>query len=238
MNINKIIENITQLWQFTRYNFKIIFANKFGYFLFAAIVFFLIVTGAVLYNDATLDDAGMYNLLMFPALLLIFYPTVFGIQNDKESRMLENLFGIPNYRYKVWLVRLGMIFLMVFLILCALGWMTEILIIKIPILEMTFQLMFPVLFIGCLSFMFSTWVKNGNATAVIMIVIGLFFWILFQLLEESKWYIFLNPFHSPRSVSQTVWVNIVFLNRIYLSIGSFVAVLFGLLNLQKREKFV
>ncbi len=238
MTLKKILESLGQLRQFTRYNFKIIFANKFGYFLFAAVVFFLIVTGIVLYNNAILDDAGMYYLLLFPAVLLIFYPTVFGIQNDKESRMLENLFGIPNYRYKVWLVRLVMIFFMVFLIIYGLGWMTELLIVKIPILEMSVQLMFPVLFLGCLAFMFSTWIKNGNATAVIMILIGLGFWMFIELLEESKWYLFLNPFQSPRSVSQTVWVNIVFLNRLYLSIGAVVTVLFGLMNLQKREKFV
>jgi lysylphosphatidylglycerol synthetase-like protein (DUF2156 family) len=236
MSKNSLLTNIGQYLKFIQYNFKIVFGNKFGYFLFAAIVFFGIVTGIVLYNDASIEEYNMYYLLIFPALLLIFYPTVFGLQNDRDSRMLETLFGIPNYRYKIYLTRLVLILVMVFIILYGLSWLTDLMIIQISNWEMTWQLMFPVLFMGSLAFLLSTQVKHGNAAAVIMIIIGLFFWILAEPLEESKWNIFLNPFRSPRSVSQTVWMNIILMNRIYLIIGSVIAVLWGLTNLQNREK--
>ena len=68
------------------------------------------------YYDDTISDGTVYELLIFPGILLIFYPSVFGIQNDDDSRMLEILFGIPNYRYKVWLVRLVMIYALVFIV--------------------------------------------------------------------------------------------------------------------------
>ncbi len=51
---------------------------------------------------------------MFPCVLLVFYPAVFGIQNDEDSRILEILFGIPDYKYKVWGVRLLMIYVAIF----------------------------------------------------------------------------------------------------------------------------
>ena len=38
-------------------------------------------------------------------MLIMFYPIVYNIQNDKDTRMLEIIFGVPDYRYKVYLLR-------------------------------------------------------------------------------------------------------------------------------------
>ncbi|MBN1820385.1 MAG: hypothetical protein JW833_06700, partial [Prolixibacteraceae bacterium] len=105
-----------------RYNLKIIFANRFFWFLLASFGFFLFFSIQFVFEGDTITEGTVYGLLLFPGILLIFYPTVFGIQNDDDSRMLEILFGIPNYRYKVWLVRIVMIFILVFVILLVYGW--------------------------------------------------------------------------------------------------------------------
>ena len=99
------------------YNLKIIFANKFIWFLLAAFAFFVFFAVQTILNGGNISEGTLYNLLIFPGILLIFYPSVFGIQNDDDSRMLEILFGIPNYRYKVWLVRLIMIYVLIFIII-------------------------------------------------------------------------------------------------------------------------
>ena len=95
-----------------------------------------------------------------------------------------------------------------------------------------------ILLVSALGFCLSTIVKNGNATAVIMVVLGLFFLILADELDESKWNIFLNPFDMPRNMNEIVWREIVRQNRIFMGILSLVLVLLGLLNLQNREKFL
>ena len=118
------------------------------------------------------NEGLIYNILMFPCLLLIFYPAVFGIQNDEDSRILEILFGIPDYRYKVWGVRLLMIYVVIFAILIVFSY--------IAIL-----LLYPI-----------------------------------------------NPFHP------MIWEGILIKNRIFLFSSSLIWMMIGLLNLQKREKFV
>src|SRR5690606_29578203 len=85
-----------------RYNLKIIFAGRFFWFLLAAFAFFVFFAVQTVLNRQAINEGTVYELLIFPGILLIFYPSVFGIQNDDDSRMLEILFGIPNYRYKVW----------------------------------------------------------------------------------------------------------------------------------------
>lgn len=221
------------------YNLKIIFANKFAYFLLAAFLFFLGVAAIMFFSSESDPSSGsVYFLLIFPGLLVIFYPTAFGIQNDVDTRMIETLFGIPDYRYKVWLARMALIWMIVFAILVVLTVLSSVILVRVPILRMVYQLMFPVFFIGSLAFMFSTVVRSGNGTAVIMVVIGMAFWISSDALSKSKWNLFLNPFSVPSDVSEAIWAGIVFDNRVMIAVASALAILAGLYNLQKREKFI
>jgi hypothetical protein len=227
------------LYSMTRYNMKIIFANKFIFFLIAALGVFIFVTVMnVLNTEANITEGTVYMLLLVPGILLVFYPTAFGIQNDVDTRMIEILFGIPNYRYKVWMVRLLMIFVMVFAILLMLSAVSNVALTGISVLGMTVQVMFPILFFGSLAFMLSTVIGNGSGTAVVMIILGLGIWIAQSSIGKSQWNVFLNPFIIPQNVNEIVWNEITTNNRVYLVIATIMCILMGLLNLQKREKFV
>jgi hypothetical protein len=234
----EIKNSLFNKWKMIRYNMRIIFSGRFIWFLLAAFAFFLIFAIQMVWNNAVFSEISVYSLLIFPGLLLIFYPTVFGIQSDDDARMLEILFGIPNYRYKVWLVRLLLIYVLVFLIIVLFAFVASVMLYRIDIFEMAYQLMYPVIFMGSLSFMFSTVIKNGNGTAVIVILIGVALLIMQDSLERTQWNVFLNPFRLPNNFNEIIWQGIVTKNRVFLGIGSVIFILFGLYNLQKREKFV
>ncbi len=238
MNKLNIRNRLFILIKMIRYNLRIIFANKFIWFLIAAFVFFMFVSIITVYNGGNLSEGSIYNILFFPGILLIFYPSVFGIQNDDDSRMLEILFGIPNYRYKVWLVRLLMIYILVYVITLLFATVASVLLFKINIFEMAYQLMYPVIFLGSMAFMFSTIIKNGNGTAVAMILIGVALLMLIDLMERTQWNVFLNPFEIPQNLNEVIWEGIITKNRIFLAISMIVFILYGLFNLQKREKFI
>ena len=221
-----------------RYNMRIIFGGKFIYFVLAAFIFFLIFGTIIALDNNVMRIEDIYGLLAFPAILLVFFPSVFGIQSDADQRTLEIIFGIPDYRYKVWLVRYVMILFLVFLLLFPFAGIAWWALISFPIMPMILHLMVLVLFVSSLGFCLSTVVKNGNATAVIMVVLGLAFLILSDELDESKWNIFLNPFSMPGDINEIVWNEIVRQNRIIMGTLSLVLILLGLLNLQQREKFL
>ncbi len=221
-----------------RYNLKIIFANRFIWFLVSAFAFFAFFAIQSVLEGNNIDDGTIYNLLIFPGILLIFYPSAFGIQNDDDSRMLEILFGIPNYRYKVWLVRLIMIYVLIFIIIMFFAGVASVVLYKVNIIEMSYQLMYPIVFMGSMAFMFSTVVKNGNGTAVVMVLIGVALIILSENLERTQWNVFLNPFEIPSNMNQVIWQSIISKNRIFLGVAMVVFILYGLFNMQKREKFV
>ncbi len=224
-----------------RYNLKIIFAGKFFWFLLAAFGFFAFFMFQQAWNRAEINEGSIYNLLLFPCLLLIFYPVVFGIQNDEDNRILEIIFGIPNYRYKVWGVRMLMIYVANYFILVLFAYVARILLYPINVFEMAAQLIFPMLFFGNLAFMFSTITRSGNGTAVIMIILGLVFFIFVgsnNQMANSFWNVFLNPFSIPGDIHPMIWQNTLLKSRLFLIIGSIVWLMIGFLNLQKREKFV
>ncbi len=221
-----------------RYNMRIIFGGKFIYFVLAAFIFFLVFGIIIALEENVLDMEEVYSLLAFPAILLVFFPSVFGIQSDADQRTLEIIFGIPDYRYKVWLVRYVMILFLVFLLLFPFAGIAWWALVSFPVMPMILHLMVLVLLVSSLGFCLSTVVKNGNATAVIMVVLGLAFLILSDELDESKWNIFLNPFDMPGDINEIVWQEIVRQNRIIMGTLSAVLILLGLLNLQQREKFL
>jgi hypothetical protein len=220
------------------YNLRIIFANKFVWFLFGSVVFYLGLSVIYSFSNDISRMEDLYGVFLFSGILLVFYPSVFGVQNDQDARTIEIIFGIPNYRYKVWLIRIMLILVITFLIMLFFTMLSSIFIIKFRIVNMTLQVMLPVTFLGVMAFMPSTVIRNGNGTAVVMIVFGIIFMILSDSLRTSQWNVFLNPFNVPRDVNETTWAIITMKNRIILITGTIIFLLAAMYNLQKREKFM
>jgi hypothetical protein len=226
------------LYRLMRYNVKVIFGNKFVYFVVAAFLFFAFIISLTVFDEEDFDEAMIYGFLVFPGLLLIFYPMAYGIQNDDDSKMLETIFGIPNYRYKVWLVRFVLTVGIAAVILLVLGNIANLTLYRFSILPMIGQVLFPITFLSSLAFMLSTLIKNGNGTAIVMVIVSFLFFLFFEPLQYSVYNVFLNPFSDPGDMSEFIWLTIIYKNRVYLMILSVLCLLYGMFNLQFREKFV
>lgn len=221
------------------YNMKIIFSGKFIWFLIVGLLLFGFLMFSSAYEGSPLDEGVIYSQLMIPALLLVFYPASFGIQNDADNRILEILFGIPNYMYKVWLFRLFMIYIEVYFILVVYALLASLLLFQTNPFEMAAQLMVPVMLFGNLAFFYSTITRNGNATAVLIILTSILLLILSTTLLRNKyWSVVINPFDLPENIHSSVWEITLIKNRLVMIIAGIIFLMSGLLNLQKREKFL
>ncbi len=229
---------LSPIAKLSRYNIKIIFGNKFIYFVLSAIGFYILTVGISLFSDNEITMASGYNMLLVPSILLVFYPTCFGIQNDQDAKIIEIIFGIPNYRYKVWLFRLIIAYAICFLLTLLLAMLTDWMVVEVPPVELTLQVMVPALFTGILCFMLSTFIRNGNGTAVMIIIIGMLLLVLHKVLGISKWNLFLNPFDVPLDKNPRIFYNTVFDNRLLILCATLVCLLTGLYKTQNREKFI
>jgi len=221
-----------------KFNLKIIFAGRFVWFLTAALVIFFLFMLQAAWDPSELSGNTVYSIMLFPALLLVFYPAVFGIQNDEDARILEIIFGIPDYRYKVWGVRLLIIYISLFMLIIAFTALAGVMLCPVEIMPLSAQLMFPVLFFGNMAFLFSTITRSGNGAAVMVIVLSLLFLFFSGLISNTIWDPYLNPFNMPDSVHPMIWSETVLKNRIFLITAATIFFLGGMLNLQNREKFV
>jgi hypothetical protein len=237
MNIRQLIRILPLL---AKYNLKVIFAGKFIWFLVSALAFLLLIMFMAAWeNQVEMSEGSLYSMISYPAILIIFYPTVFGIQNDEDARILELLFGIPDYKYKVWLTRLVMIYVSTFVILILFACIAHFLLYPVKPVAMAAQLMFPLVFYGNLSFMLSTLIRNGNGTAAVMLILLIFIRISSEgFINASIWNAFLNPFSLPRGMIPEIWEGIIVRNRIILLAVSLICMMAGLLNLSRREKFL
>lgn len=226
------------VYRLITYNVKVIFANKFVYFVAAAFLFFAFIIMLTIIDEPNFTEGAIYGFLVFPGLLLIFYPMAYGIQNDDDSKMLETIFGIPNYRYKVWLIRFILAIGVAAVILLVLGSIANVTLYRFKLLPMVGQVLFPLVFLSSLAFMLSTLIKNGNGTAIVIVIVAFIFFVFAEPLEFSAYNVFLNPFSEPQEMSEFIWQTIIFKNRLYLIVSSALCLLYGMFNLQFREKFV
>ena len=97
---------LRSLAAFARYSASQVFAGKFAYFLvLAVLVFFTVAIIHTANEKVPPNPAVIYYFLLVAGVVLVFYPAAYAVQGDVDARMLETLFGIPDYRYKVWLAR-------------------------------------------------------------------------------------------------------------------------------------
>jgi len=236
--MSQTTEFLSRFFLMVKSNIKVVFGNKFIYFLLASLAFFLFLMIINLFSDNILNEALCYNIMLPPALILIFYPTTFAIQNDDDTKTLEMIFGVPNYRYKVYLFRFAMIAVITFGMLLVFGGLNYLALLSFNVGQMALQLLFPVLFCGALSFMLASMLKSGTSTAVIVIIVGLGLWLLGNVLgDTSSWNLFFNPFISS-DISEIRFNELLLRNRIYISIGTLTFLLTTLFKLQKRENLI
>ncbi|MDA3929903.1 MAG: hypothetical protein PF541_13205 [Prolixibacteraceae bacterium] len=233
-----IVGLIMNTLKMIRYNLKIIFGNRFIYFLLSAIALTLLIVGVNLFNGEAVGEAGVYRILTLTGALLLFYPAAFGIQSDKDARTMEIIFGIPDYRYRVWFLRLMLIYAISIFVMFVIALLLRYTFESFSISLMIVRVLFPLAFLGFFTFYLSTVVRSGNATAAIVIVLGIILLILSDEISKSYWNVFFNPYENPSDKSELVWRALTTKNRIFLGAGSIVFLLGGLMNLQRREKLL
>lgn len=234
------LDTVKSFGKLCGYNMRIIFSGKFIWFLLVGLVLFFFLMFAAASRGMELSHEMVYSQLVIPGILLVFYPACFGIQNDADHRILELLFGIPNYMYKVWLFRLFMIYVEVYLILVIYAFLARILLFPVQPFSMALNLMLPVMLFGNLAFLYSTLIRNGSAAAVLSVLSVILVLILgnVPLVENKVWDVTINPYEEPENINAAIWSVILLKNRILMIVAAIIFLMSGLLGLQNRGKFL
>ena len=82
--------NTANLWtlflKMVKYNMKVIFGNRFIWFVLAAIAFYFFIAVTSILDGKLIDEGFIYDLQIMPGILLIFYPHDFRYSKRSGCR--------------------------------------------------------------------------------------------------------------------------------------------------------
>ncbi|RKY89562.1 hypothetical protein DRQ09_01135 [candidate division KSB1 bacterium] len=222
------------------YNVKILFSHKFFYFSGAAFLYF-IITCVINYfskGDHLSGPAVMPVLLQIPSVILIIFLSMEIVSYERENKTIESVFTVSGSIYKVWLIKLGVMYLVILSIMFIMDILSFFFVADFPVGGMLFHSFVPLLLIGNMTFYFSVRLRSGNAAGMITVIIVLFFLFLSEPLQNSRFFLFLNPYAKPRDLEIVIWERIVFQNRIGIIAISSLFLYLGLTATKKRERLL
>ena len=91
MKSKRLYNNYILIYKMIIFNLRIIFANKFIWFLAGSILFYLGLSVIYVFSNDVSKMEDLYGIFLFSGVLLVFYPSVFGVQNDQDARTIEIL---------------------------------------------------------------------------------------------------------------------------------------------------
>lgn len=232
---------LINIYQNIRLSEKFIFSQRFLFFFAGVLVYFIIfcVTNYFQSSAERISEESIFIwLLTVPGIALVFYPSMSLITSETENRTIEMIFSTAGSRYKVWLTRIGVLYLFVVFIIFILCSLSFIFISDFPFFGYFFHSLFPPIFISSLIIMFSVIFRSSNAAGLLSFIVIFFLLIAYSPLSTTSFNLFLNPYFKPQNVDYGLWTSIVIYNRIGILLVSGFMLYYTLFRLNKREKYI
>jgi len=234
-------ENIKTLFSLIKLNTKVLFSNKFLYFLIGIFLYFGVVCTINYFTDPGDYIKGEHiyiAVLLVPMIILTVFLSALIVPSEIESNTIESLFSVSGSIYKVWIIKIVVMYISLSLLLLILEILSYFMIADFPILKNFVMSLFPLYFIGGMTFFFASKYRSTGVAGIISGIVLLIFMFLAEPLEHSRFFLYLNPMITPRDINNYVWTRTVIENRIGMVIfGSFFYYL-GLSRLKFKEKYI
>lgn len=228
-------------WQVLRSQAVIIFSQKFAWFIAVVLAYFTFLY-VVNYRQPVIDrltqDDILPSLLTIPLIFLALLLNMLLISSEKDKRTLEVLFTSAGSRYKVWLLRVGTLNLLLLLIAVMLSNLAFFMIADINIIGTALHGFIPALFIGGMTFYFSVKFRSGLAAVTLVLIAILFILMMSDAIDDTRYFLFFNPYDVPRELDPETWNIWMWQNRIAVVSLGILMYFFGLRGLEARERFL
>lgn len=235
MNVIKTMFSLFNL------NVKLLFSNRFFYFILGIILYFGIVT-FINYltepGDQIVGENVYIAIIVLPFLVLTVFLSSFILPSEMENNTIESLFSISGSIYKVWLIKIAVMYVALSLLILFLEILTYFMITDFKILNTYFQSLFPLYFTGGMTFYFAVRFRSNAVGAILSGIVLLMFLFLSEPLYQTKFYLYLNPMENPRNINGYVWSRTIIENRIGMVLFGSILYYLGLSKVKFREKFI
>lgn len=234
-------ERLAVAWEIFRLQAQVIFSHKFVWFMLGILAYF-IAAYAINYNQSMIDRMPMEDvlplLLEFPLAALAVFLSMQVITSEKDNRTLEVMFTTAGSRYKVWLLRLGTLNAILLILAFVFAVLAFFAFTDIPIAGMALHGFVPTFFAGSMTLYFAVRFRSGLAAG--MVAAGLLTLILMftELLNETRYFLFFNPYHVPRQLDPETWNLWMWQNRIGVLCAGGLMLFAALRGMEVRERLL
>lgn len=230
-------------WTIFRLQSQLIFSQRIVWFV-GALLLYVSVLYTINYTVATRERMGIddvyFLVITLPLMALALYLNMQVIVSEKDQRTLEVLFTTSGSRYKVWLLRLGVLNLLMLLSSFGMSGIVFLTFADFSITSMACSVFTTAFLVGNLTLYVAIRLRSslgaGMVTALILIL-QLLITGIFDL-ANTRYVLFFNPYDIPNQLDPRVWELWAWQNRIgTLMIG--VLLLFGAIRgLEDRDRLL
>lgn len=231
---------IATLWRFMYLSAKIVFHRKLWFMAGGIGAFYgILYVVAVLRPDEGFSvEQALHVLVEAPGTVLAIYLTMDLVAGERDRDTLEILFSTATSHYATWGIRILTVMGVLLLAIMTMSVLSYFLFAEFPYVWGGLNAFVPAFFLACITFLFSVFCRSGNAAAMLALGVLILVLVTANTLQETAYFLFLNPFMPPGPVDEHVWFEKALYNRIgVLALGT-LSVFFALRRMEVREKIL
>ena len=233
-------ELFAAFWRLSTLSMRIVFHRKVLFMWGGILAYYGILYAFAVYRpgEGFSVEQALLVLIEVPAAVLAIYLTMDLVAGERDRDTLEILFSASASHYGTWAVRLLAICAAMLIVLLFMSALAYVLFAEFPFVLGALNAFVPAFFMLGLTFYFSVLCRSGNAAG--MLAMGVLIGVLLSAnaLQNTPYFLFVNPFESPESFDESLWFERVIMNRIAIGALGSLFVFFALRRMDQREKLL
>ncbi len=226
----------TQL-RFLYLSMQIIFHRKLIFMGVGIVVYYgiLYAIAIVRPNEGFSVEQALHILVEAPGTVLAIYLTMDLVAGERDRDTMEILFSTATSHYTTWGMRLFAVMNILLGAIMCMSITSYYLFAEFPYGWGGANAFAPAFFLACVTFLFSVFCRSGNAAAMLALGVLVLVLITSNLLQETPYFLFLNPLMPPSGIDERVWLENALFNRLGVFTLGFLFVFLGLRRMELRE---
>jgi hypothetical protein len=237
-------EQAATAWKIFRLQIQVIFSRRVVWFLGAIVVYmtalYLINYFVAPPNDRIPTEALYIMVMTMPLSVLSLYLNMQVIVTEKEQRTIEVMFTTAGSRYRVWLLRLGALNILLFLVSLGMSAIAFFTFTDFSIPGMACNVFATVFFIGNVTLFFAVRLRSGLGAGMVtalVVILHLFSAGVFDY-ADTRYFLLFNPYEIPGQMDPQTWDVWTWQNRIGTLVVGGLFLFFALRGMENRDRLL
>jgi ABC-type transport system involved in multi-copper enzyme maturation permease subunit len=233
-------ELIASLWRLTLLSSRIIFHRKLLFMGLGITVYYGILYAFAVFRpgEGFSTEQALHVLVEIPGTVLAVYLAMDLVARERDGAALEILFSTSMSHYGIWMIRLVAVYAILALTLLAMSTAAYFLFAEFPFVRGGLNAWLPAFLLANLTFFFAVLCRSSNTAGMLALAFILLVLFTWEGLNNTPYFLFLNPFEAPMATNDALWGEKVLLNRLGVVGSGVLFVFLGLRRMELRERLL